>query len=81
MYLSGKLDPVNIHVHLGDDLLTSVLMLEALREISKTHGRGFETIEAFRQSPALHTHLSPRLAAQFSRHAAPITPLPPRRIA
>jgi hypothetical protein len=81
LYLSGKLNPVNIHVHLGDDLLTSVLMLEALRELSKTHGRGVEAINAFRQSPALRTHISPRLAAQFSRHAAPITCLPPRRIA
>jgi hypothetical protein len=81
MYLSGKLDPVNIYVHLGDDLLTSVLMLEALRELSKTHGRGFKAIEAFRQSPALHAHLTPRVVAQFSRHAAPITRLPPRRIA
>ena len=81
MYLSGKLDPVNICAHLGDDLLTSVLMLEALREISKTHGRGLETIEAFRQSPALHNHLTPRLVAQFSRHAASNLHLPPRRIA
>ena len=57
-----------------DDFLTSVLVLEALRMLSKTHPPDLDVIAAFQrqweQFSARHAHLTPRVFSRFLQHVS-----------
>ena len=57
-----------------DDFLTSVLVLEALRMLSKTHRPDLEVIAGFQREwekfSAHHAHLTPRVFSRFLQHVS-----------
>ena len=72
--LAGRPHLVTTYTCKADDLLTSVLVLEGLRMLSKTHPPGLDTIEAFQRQwakySALHANLTPRLFSRFLRQVS-----------
>ena len=72
--LAGRPHLVTTYTCKADDLLTSVLVLEGLRMLSKTHPPGLDTIEALQREwekySALHANLTPRLFSRFLRQVS-----------
>jgi hypothetical protein len=81
MLLAGRPHLVTTYTCKADDLLTSVLVLEGLRMLSKTHPPGLDTIEAFQRQwakhSALHANLTPRLFSRFLRQVSNAVRLSP----
>src|ERR1017187_8276023 len=67
--LAGRPHLVTTYTCKTDDFLTSVLVLEALRMLSKTHPPDLDVIAAFQrqreQFSARHAHLTPRVFSRF----------------
>ena len=72
--LAGRPHLVTTFTCKTDDFLTSVLVLEALRMLSKTHRPDLDVIAAFQRQwekfSARHAHLTPRIFSRFLQHVS-----------
>jgi len=72
--LAGRPHLVTTYTCKTDDFLTSVLVLEALRMLSKTHRPDLEVIAGFQREwekfSAHHAHLTPRVFSRFLQHVS-----------
>jgi len=79
--LSGRPHSLTVYAYKADDFLTCLLVLEALRMLSKTSPPGLGTIQAFQQqwakSSALYSKLTPRVFSRFLQHLANAVRLSP----
>ena len=70
--LAGRPHLVTTYTCKADDFMTSLLVLEALRILSKQHQPGLEVLEAFQRQweklSARHARLTPRVFSRFLRH-------------
>jgi hypothetical protein len=70
--LFGRTHFVTTYTCKADDFMTSLLVLEALRILSKQHQPGLEVLEAFQRQwekfSARHARLTPRVFSRFLRH-------------
>jgi hypothetical protein len=83
MLLSGRPHLVTTYTCEADDFLTSVLVLEVLRVLSRKHQPGLDLIEAFQRQweefSARHVRLTPRVFSRFLRQLSDAARLSPRR--
>ena len=79
--LSGRTHLVTTYTCKADDFLTSVLVLEALRMLSKKHQPGLDVIEAFQRQwekfSARHARVTPRVFSRFLRQLSNAARLSP----
>ena len=79
--LSGRTHLVTTYTCKADDFLTSLLVLEALRMLSKKHQPGLDVIEAFQRQwekfSACHARLTPRVFSRFLRQLCQRPPAKP----
>jgi hypothetical protein len=72
--LPGRNCQLIIYAYKPDDLLTSILVLEALRTLSKTHHPDLGTIEEFQRQwskyPGFYARSTPRVFCRFLQHLA-----------
>ena len=79
--LSGRTHLVTTYTCKADDFLTSVLVLEALRMLSKKHQAGLDVIEAFQRQwekfAVRHARVTPPVFSRFLRQLSNAARLSP----